>query len=126
MENKFEYTYSAEKNIELEKIRNKYAPQTEVETKLDMIKKLDKNVEREATTSALVIGILGALILGIGMCCTMVWTNLFVLGIIVGLIGIALCSVSYPFYKSVLKKKRSEIAPQILKLTEELSENIAE
>lgn len=126
MENKFEYTYSAEKNIELEKIRNKYAPQTEVETKLDMIKKLDKNVEREASTSALVIGIPGALILGVGMCCTMVWTNLFVLGIIVGLIGIALCSVAYPFYKSVLKKKRSEIAPQILKLTEELSENISE
>lgn len=126
MENKFEYTYSAEKNNELEKIRSKYAPQTETETKLDMVKKLDKSVESEATWAALAVGIPGSLILGVGMCCTMVWTNLFALGIIVGLIGILLCSISYPLYRSILKKRRAEIAPQILKLTEEFSENIIE
>ena len=120
MENKFEYTYSAPENAEIEKIRKKYAPQTSAESKLEQIKKLDSSVERKGIACALAIGIPGALILGLGMCCTMVWTNLFVLGIIVGIIGIVMCGAAYPIYKSTINKKRAEIGPQILKLTEEI------
>ena len=87
MENKFEYTYSAPRNAEIEKIRKKYVPQTSTESKLEQIKKLDSSVESEAVGCALGIGIPGSLVLGIGMCCTMVWTDLFVLGIIIGIIG---------------------------------------
>jgi len=124
MENKFEYTYSAPRNAEIEKIRKKYAPQTSAESKLEQIKKLDSSVESEAVGCALGIGIPGSLVLGIGMCCTMVWTDLFVLGIIIGIIGIAMCGAAYPIYKSTINKKRAEIAPQILKLTNELENNI--
>ena len=124
MENKFEYTYSAPRNAEIEKIRKKYAPRTSAESKLKQIKKLDSSIESEAVGCALGIGIPGSLILGLGMCCTMVWTDLFVLGIIIGIIGIAMCGAAYPIYKNTINKKRAEIAPQILKLTNELENKI--
>ena len=120
MENKFEYTYSAQENAEIEKIRKKYVPQTFAESKLEQIKKLDSSVKSKGIAYALAIGIPGLLILGLGMCCTMVWTNLFVLGIIIGIIGIAMCGAAYPIYKSTINKKRAEVGPQILKLTQEI------
>lgn len=124
MENKFEYTYSAPKNAEIEKIRKKYAPQTSAESKLEQVKKLDSSVESEAVGCALGIGIPGSLILGLGMSCCMVWTDLFILGIIVGIIGIVMCGAAYRIYKNTIKKKRAEIAPQILKLSEEIERGI--
>lgn len=120
MENRFEYTYSASKNAEVERIRKKYAPQTATESKLQQIKRLDSSVETEANALSLAVGIAGALILGLGMCCTMVCTQLFILGVIVGIIGIVLCGCAYPLYKDTVKKKRAEIAPQILKLSDEI------
>ena len=124
MENKFEYTYSAPRNAEIEKIRKKYAPQTSAESKLEQIKKLDSSVESEAVGCALGIGIPGSLILGLGMSCCMVWTDLFILGIIIGIIGMVMCGAAYPIYKNTIKKKRAEIAPQILKLSEEIERGI--
>ena len=62
MENKFEYTYSAPRNAEIEKIRKKYVPQTSTESKLEQIKKLDSSVESEAVGCALGIGIPGSLV----------------------------------------------------------------
>ena len=124
MENKFEYTYSAPKNAEIEKIRKKYAPQTSAESKLEQIKKLDSSVESEAVGCALGIGIPGSLILGLGMSCCMVWTDLFILGIIIGIIGMVMCGAAYPIYKNTINKKRAEIAPQILKLSEEIERGI--
>lgn len=100
MENKFEYTYSAPQNEEIEKIRRKYAPLTSAESKLEQIKKLDSSVENGAVGYALGIGIPGSLILSLGMCCTMVWTNLFVLGIFIGIIGMLMCGAAYPIYKT--------------------------
>ncbi len=124
MENKFEYTYSAQKNAEVERIRKKYAPQTSAESKLEQIKRLDSSAETDALACSLVVGIIGALVLGVGMCCTMVWTDLFILGIIIGIMGMAICGCAYPLYKNTIRKKRAEIAPQILKLSEEIERGI--
>ena len=44
MENKFEYTYSAPRNAEIEKIRKKYVPQTSTESKLVPAKKLSRRL----------------------------------------------------------------------------------
>lgn len=116
----FEYTYSAKQQKEVERIRKKYLPKEE--DKMEMIRKLDKEAERPGTTAALAAGITGALLLGVGMCCTMVWSaSLFILGIFVGLIGIALIAVAYPLYKKVTKAQREKVAAQILALTSELS-----
>ena len=43
-----------------------------------------------------------------------------VAGIMIGLPGILLVAAAYPVYSKVLKKEREKIAPEILRLTEEL------
>ncbi len=115
--NKFSYTYSADNQNEIAKIREKYCPREE--TTLEKIKRLDNGVTNKATMIAIVVGVISTLILGVGMCCCMVWTHFFALGIIVGIIGIAGVCVAYPVYKKVLIKERTKIAPQILALTDE-------
>ena len=124
MEQKFEYTYSAKEKSELEKIRKKYTPKTSEESKLEQIKRLDKSVESSAMTKALIVGIIGSLILGVGMSCTMVWTDFFVLGIIVGIIGILVCALAYPVYKKALYKKRAAVSAQILELSDQISSEL--
>lgn len=121
MENKetFCYTYSANQQEEIKKIREKYVPK---ETdKMEQLRRLDRSVTQKGTAISLAAGIVGAILLGIGMCCTMVWADrFFVSGIIVGIIGIAVLSASYPVYNYIIKKEREKIAPEIIRLTDEL------
>ncbi len=118
--NKFSYTYSAETQEEIAKIREKYCPREE--TTLEKVRRLDKSVNDKATAVSIAMGILSSLVLGIGMCCCMVWTRFFVLGIIIGTVGIAGVCITYPIYKKILAKERAKIAPQILALTSEITE----
>ena len=61
------------------------------------------------------------MILGAGMSCCMVWTDaLLIPGIVIGVIGMAVLAVAYPLYNRTLKKERERIAPEILRLTDEL------
>lgn len=130
MENKetFKMTYSAQQQAEIEAIREKYAPKQE--NKMEQLRALDASVGKKATMVSLVLGIIGALVMGIGMCFTMVTDFGKILGayqdmampigIIVGMVGIAMVAAAYPVYQRMLKKEREKIAPQILSLTEEL------
>ncbi|HIX14567.1 MAG TPA: hypothetical protein H9740_02395 [Candidatus Hungatella pullicola] len=115
----FTYTYSAKEQEELKKIRQKYMPPEE--NKMEQIRRLDASVTRKGTIASLAAGIAGALILGTGMCCCMVWGGfLFIPGIILGIAGILLTAAAYPIYNRVVKKEREKIAPEIMRLTEEL------
>lgn len=118
---KYSYSYSAQENTEIKRIREKYTEPSERETKLEQLRRLDESVTKSAQAVSLTVGILGALILGFGMSCIMVWSeNMFVPGIIFGIIGIVISVFAYPIYKIKAEKKRKEIAPLILKLTDEL------
>ena len=118
---KYSYSYSAQENKEIKRIREKYTEPSERETKLEQIRRLDESVTKSAQAVSLTVGILGALILGLGMSCIMVWSEkMFVPGIIFGIIGIVISVLAYPIYKIKVEKKRKEIAPLILKLTDEL------
>ena len=115
---KFSYTYSAKEQEEINQIRKKYVAE---DNKMDQLRRLDAGVTQKATAVSIIIGILGALIMGIGMCCAMVWQGMwFIPGIIIGLIGIAVLALAYPVYQKVLKKEREKIAPEIIRLTDEL------
>ena len=129
MENKdkefFSYTYSAEQQKEVEKIRKKYINEPSEETdKMERLKMLDASVTRKGSIMALIIGVLGSLIMGVGMCIAMIWSEvgdiMFIVGIIIGLVGIALICVAYPVYSAITKRERERIAPEILRLTDEL------
>lgn len=116
----FEYTYSARQQQEIEQIRSKYLPKQE--SKMDQLRRLDQSATKKGTAVAIFLGVIGCLLLGIGMCCTMVWAEQWFLpGIIVGLIGIGVVAIAYPVFNRITKKQREKLAPQILKLTEELS-----
>lgn len=119
-ENKgFTLTYSASQQEEINSIRKKYLPKEE--SKLDTLRRLDREVEKPGMIWSLIIGIVGALILGTGMCCTMIWEGVFVLGIIVGVLGMLILSAAYPAYLKITKKQREKIAPQIIALSNEIS-----
>lgn len=52
------------------------------------------------TIGATLIGIVGALLLGVGMCLTMVWSHM-VVGIAIGIIGIVVLLCLIPFIKGL-------------------------
>ena len=118
-ENTFEYTYSAKRQEEIEKIRNKYMEKEE--DKMEQLRKLDQSVERPGTIASIVLGVVGALIMGTGMSmCIVQGGPLFIPGILIGVLGIAVVVLAYPVYKSMTKKQKEKLAPQILALSEEL------
>lgn len=115
----FTYTYSAKDQEEVRKIRQKYCPKEA--NMLERLRRLDQSVTRKGTVSAITVGVIGALVMGTGMCCTMVWAeSWFIPGIFIGLLGIAIVGAAYPVYRRVTKKERERIAPEILQLTDEL------
>ncbi len=117
----FTYTYSAKEQEEIKNIRDKYAPPTKEETSMEQLRRLDASATKEATIVSLFVGIISSLILGIGMCCTMVWDNeLFLPGIIIGIVGIIGVIAAYPIYTHMVKRKRAKLAPEIMRLSDEL------
>ena len=52
------------------------------------------------TIVATLIGIIGALLLGVGMCLTMVWSNM-ITGVIIGIVGIVVLLSLIPFVKGL-------------------------
>ena len=112
--------------IYAEAIANEYAVKDT--RKVVQLKKLDAKAKRPAQIFGYTFGIIAALVLGVGMCLSMKVigdgsTTMTVLGIIVGLAGIAGVSVNYPIYKRILEKGKKKYAADILYLAKEISEN---
>ena len=125
----FQYTYSAKEQAELKRIREKYTPTTEVEDKMERLRRLDASVTQKAQAVALIFGVIGALILGTGMSlCMTDFAQILgshrdmamVVGIPVGLVGGVLAALAYPMYNLIVKRERKKIAPEIIRLTDEL------
>lgn len=120
----FRYSYSSSLQEELKDIKKKYAgqPEDQQENQLELLRKLDKSSTRKSTIVSIVMGAAGCLIMGIGMCCTMVWAAaMFLPGIIIGVAGIAMMAAAYPVYVRITKRERARIAPQVLDIIEKLS-----
>ena len=126
MENKegFNFTYSAAQQQEVENIRKKYLPKEE--DKMEQLRKLHAIPTQKAQAASLAVGIVGALIMGTGM--SLVMTDIgsalgsvsVTIGIVVGVVGMLLAASAYPLYNRVLKRQRHKIAPEILRLSDEL------
>ncbi len=125
----FSYTYSAREQAELKRIREKYMLPTERKDKMARLCRLDASVTRRAEAAALVFGIVGALVFGfgIGLCMTdlsaffgLRRATAMVLGIASGILGGTLVALAYPVYSFVTKRERERVAPEIIKLTDEL------
>lgn len=115
----FTYNYSASQQSEIKKIREKYIPKEE--SKMEQLRRLDESATRPGMIVSLIVGIIGALVMGVGMCCCMVWMgDLFIPGIIIGIIGMLGVASAYPLYSHITKRRREKLAPEIMRLTDEL------
>lgn len=116
----FSYTYSASQQAEIKSIREKYMQPSEEEDKMEQLRRLDRSVTKAGTAVSIIVGIISALVFGVGMCCTMVWDGLMLPGIIIGVVGIIGIVSAYPLYIHITKKQREKVAPEIIRLTDEL------
>lgn len=108
-----------------EAIANEYAPKDT--SKVVALRKLDRKAKAPAHIFAYTFGVIMALVLGIGMCLSMDVIGdgsaaMMVLGIVLGIIGIAGVSVNYPVYKKILKNGKQKYAYEIMQLAKEISD----
>lgn len=121
----FSYTYSAKQQEEIKAIRKKYeAPE---ENKMEQLRRLDASATKKATIRSMTVGIIGALIMGLGMSISMTDIGAvfgsflsMLVGIVIGVLGIVLVCLAYPTYHRTLKAERERIAPEVLRLSDEL------
>ena len=117
--NTFSYNYSATRNKEVESIRRKYMPHEE--SKLERLKKLDLRVQMAGTIESLCFGIIGALVFGIGMCFFLdVFAGAAWLTALLMVLGAVIMIPAYPIYRRIARKTRTELTPEILRLSEEI------
>jgi hypothetical protein len=121
----FKMTYSANAMDEIEKIRSKYVKKDD---KLAKLKALDAQSEKKAMIVALTVGIIGTLIFGTGMSLSLsdlgsilgLGDSSFVVGIVVGIIGLVVLAFAYPIYSHTLKAEREKHAEEVIRLADEL------
>ena len=108
-----------------ERIASEYAPKQA--SKVVALKKLDSKAKMGANIFGFTFGIIMALVLGVGMCLSMkvigdgstLW---FVMGIIIGIIGLAGVSVNYPIYVKLLEKGKQKYGNDIIELAKQIAE----
>lgn len=110
----------------VQKIRTQYTE--EQHTELDALKALDAKVRRPANVFAYTYGSVSAIIMGAGM--SLVMTDIgaaiglasaMVPGIIVGIVGMGMALSTYSIYKKILSSRRKKYAPEILALSEKIT-----
>lgn len=111
--------------IYAEQLANEYAPKDT--SKVVALRKLDAKAKRPANIFTYTLGVISALIFGTGMCLTMGQigsgtTSAFVLGIIIGIVGMVGMGVNYPIYKRILESGKKKYAFEIMELAKEISE----
>ncbi|MBR7100687.1 MAG: hypothetical protein IKC74_00200 [Clostridia bacterium] len=120
--NEFEYSYVAPTEAErreIENIRKQYGGKSEKEIKLERIRKLDSFVHSFSMTLSLIIGVMGALIFGLGMAMILVW-SITVFGIIVCIVGAVPVAAAYPIFLVTMKRNKEKYGEEILKLSDEI------
>lgn len=95
--------------------------------RLSALRKLDTKAKLPAIIFAYTFGIIAALVTGIGMCFSMNvigngTSTMFVLGVIIGIIGLMGMGINYPVYRKMLAKGKQKYAFEIMELAKEISE----
>lgn len=109
--------------IYAESIAKEYAPKDD--SKVVALRKLDRKAKMPATIFTYTFGIASALVLGVGMCLSMgvlAEGNLFILGIVLGILGLVGAGVNYPIYKKALSKGMKKYSYEIVELARQISE----
>ena len=111
--------------IYAEQLANEYAPKDT--SKVVALRKLDAKAKLPANIFTYTFGIVAALVTGVGMCLSMKvigsgTTAMFVLGVMIGIIGLLGMGVNYPVYRKLLANGKQKYAFEIIELAREISE----
>lgn len=111
--------------IYAESLAEEYAPKDT--SKVVALRKLDARAKLPATIFTYSLGIVSALVAGVGMCLSMkVIGNgssaIMELGIFIGIVGLFGMGINYPLYQKFLKKGKQKYAFEIIQLAKEISE----
>lgn len=91
---------------------------------IDELHELDAKVKRPANIFVYTSGIVGALVLGSGMCLAMgvigAAPYALPLGIVIGCIGLGWVAANYFIYRAILKSRKKKYAAQILSVSDKL------
>ena len=117
--NTFTYQYSAARNREVENIRKKYLPHKE--SKLQILKKLDARAQGAGMVEGLCVGVIGALLFGVGLCFGLdALPGADWLTLLFAVLGVMTMLPAYPIYRHISRKTRERLTPEILRLSEEI------
>lgn len=110
--------------IYAESIANEYSVKDA--SKVVALKKLDAKAKFPAYIFAYTFGIGWTLLLGVGMCLCMEVigdgsTSLFIIGIIIGILGIVGISINYPIYKKIKTSGMKKYASDIIRLANDIA-----
>lgn len=118
---KFSYKYSSSQREEIEQIRKKYL-ESNNESELQELRKLDKKVTNVATFAGIAIGLSSTLIMGAGLTLILTYNNYFV-GVPVGVIGIIGMIIAPIMSNKVLEAQRKKNSQKVIELTDKLLKN---
>lgn len=111
--------------IYAEQLANEYAPKKT--SKVVALRKLDAKAKLPATVFTYTLGIVSALVFGVGMCLSMNVigdgsTAMMIVGIAVGILGMAEMGANFPIYRKILARGKQKYAYEIIELAREISE----
>lgn len=111
--------------IYAEQLANEYAPKKT--SKVVALRKLDAKAKLPATVFTYTLGIVSALVLGVGMCLSMNVigdgsTAMMIVGIAVGILGMAGMGANFPIYRKILARGKQKYAYEIIELAREISD----
>lgn len=122
----FSYSYSAEERKEICAIRDKYTRAPESEGTIEKLRRLDRSVYNKASAASITVGVVGTLLFGFGFSTVMtdilafLGNTAIIIGVVCALVGIAIASLAYPIYNLVTRNERERIAPEVIRLSDEL------
>ena len=106
-----------------QRLASEYAPKDT--SRLTALRKLDNRAKLPAVVTAYSLGIVSALVLGLGMCLSMGVLgggSAFAGGIVLGVLGLAGMGINYPLYCRLLSQGKRRYAQDILTLAREITE----
>lgn len=96
-------------------------------TELDALRALDVKVKRPVQTFSYILGSIGAVVMGAGMSLVMTEIGATVgiaatmpVGIVVGVIGLAIAVLNYPIHKRLLEARKKKYADEIIALSDKI------
>lgn len=111
------YTPNEQDKIRAERIRRQYIAREA--NAAEKLAELDSRVKTPGRTVSIVIGIIGALIMGAGMSMIMVWNNMTT-GLIISVPGMIAALAAYPVYELITNSRKQKYADEIIRLSSDI------